>query len=145
MLELTGGEGADKGCECVGYQCHDHHGNEVPNFTMNNHVAPVRPTGQTGVVGVFVPSDPGGSDELIKEGKIAFDMGLFFMKGQSVGTGQADVKRYDRQLMRLIHLGKAKPSFIVSHHLHLDEAPDAYRRFDDRDQGWTKVVLKPAA
>jgi len=24
------------------------------------------------------------------------------------------------------------------------EAPDAYRHFDNRDQGWTKVVLHPA-
>ena len=27
------------GCECVGYQCHDHHGHERPNLTMNNLVA----------------------------------------------------------------------------------------------------------
>jgi threonine dehydrogenase-like Zn-dependent dehydrogenase len=35
------------------------------------------------------------------------------------------------------------PSFLVSHELPLDEAPDAYRHFDARDDGWTKVVLKP--
>jgi glutathione-independent formaldehyde dehydrogenase len=31
VMELTGGQGADRGCECVGYQCCDHHGYEVPN------------------------------------------------------------------------------------------------------------------
>jgi len=62
-----------------------------------------------------------------------------------MGTGQAPVKAYNRQLCRLIHVGRAKPSFLVSHELPLDQAPDAYGHFDARDDGWTKVVLKPAA
>jgi glutathione-independent formaldehyde dehydrogenase len=41
--------------------------------------------------------------------------------------------------------GRAKPSFIVSHELALDKAPEAYKHFDARDDGWTKAVLKPAA
>ena len=40
--------------------------------------------------------------------------------------------------------GKAEPSFIVSHELPLDQAPEAYEHFDNRDDGWTKVVLHPA-
>ena len=34
-------------------------------------------------------------------------------------------------------------SLIVSHELPLDQAPDAYRNFDQRADGWTKVLLKP--
>ena len=45
--------------------------------------------------------------------------------------------------MNLIHAGKAKPSFIVSHELPLEQAPDGYRNFDARKDGWTKVLLKP--
>ena len=45
----------------------------------------------------------------------------------------------------LIHAGRAKPSWIVSHELSLDEAPEAYKHFDERDQGWTKVILHPGA
>lgn len=60
-----------------------------------------------------------------------------------MGTGQANVKHYNRALRDLIHEGKATPSWIVSHEVGLDDAPDAYRHFDDRDDGWTKVVLKP--
>ena len=143
IMELTGGEGADRGCECVGWQAHDPQGHEVPNLTMNNLVGSVRPTGSIGVIGVFVPEDPGGPDELSKEGQIAFDMGLFFQKGLKMGSGQANVKAYNRELMRLINLGKAKPSFLVSHELSLEAAPDAYKHFDNREDGWTKVVLKP--
>ena len=145
VLEQTGGEGADRGCECVGYQCHDHKGHEVPNLTMNNLVRSVRPTGSIGVVGVFVPEDPGAHDKLAKKGQLAFDFGLFWFKGQRMATGQANVKAYNRQLRDLIHSGRATPSFIVSHKLPLKSAPDAYEHFDAREAGWTKVVLKPAA
>jgi len=55
------------------------------------------------------------------------------------------VKAYDRELRDLICAGRAKPSFIVSHRLGLDAAPDADAHFDARDDGWTKVILKIAA
>jgi hypothetical protein len=58
-------------------------------------------------------------------------------------TGQAPVIAYNRYLCRLINEGRAKPSFIVSHQLSLDEAPEAYQHFDAREHGWTKVILKP--
>jgi glutathione-independent formaldehyde dehydrogenase len=145
ILDLTDGQGADRGCECVGYQCCDHKGHEVPNLTMNNLVQTVRPTGGIGVVGVFVAEDPGAKDKLAKHGQIAFDFGQFWMKGQHIATGQANVKAYNRKLRDLIAAGKAVPSFIVSHELPLTKAPEAYQHFDERKNGWTKVVLKPAA
>lgn len=143
ILDLTGGEGADRGCECVGYQCHDPAGHEIPNATMNDLVKSVRATGGLGVVGVFMPEDPGGANELAKKGEIAFDFGAYWNKGLSMGCGQCSVKKYNRYLSRLIEQDKAQPSFILSHECTLDEAPDAYRHFDAREQGWTKVVLKP--
>ena len=145
VLQHTGGAGADRGCECVGYQAHDPAGKEHPGMTMNDLVKSVKFTGGIGVVGVYEPQDPGGADKLAKEGEFAFDWGLFWFKGQHIGTGQANVKHYNRQLRNLIRTGRAKPSWIVSHHLALDEAPNAYKHFDDRDDGWTKVVLRPAA
>ncbi len=143
VLAQTDGKGADKGCECVGYQAHDPQGLEHPNMTMNNLVRSVRFTGGIGVVGVFLPYDPGGPDQLSKQGEIVFDWGLLWFKGQRIGTGQANVKAYNRHLRDLIHVGKARPSFIVSHKLSLRDAPEAYQHFDARDFGWTKVVLKP--
>jgi glutathione-independent formaldehyde dehydrogenase len=143
ILDMTDGKGADCGCECVGYQCCDKHGKEVPNLTMNNLVQTVKATGGIGVVGVFLPQDPGAHDALAKEGKLAFDFGNFWFKGQRIGTGQANVKHYNRYLAKLIHAGKAKPSTIISHELSLGEAPKAYEQFDKRAEGWTKVVLKP--
>ena len=143
IMELTGGKGADCGCECVGYQCCNMHGKEVPNLTMNNLVQTVKPTGGIGVVGVFIPEDPGAQDKLAKQGQLAFDFGQFWFKGQRIATGQANVKAYNRMLSRLIEHDKVKPSWIVSHELPLAEAPKAYENFDKRKDGWTKVVLKP--
>lgn len=58
----------------------------------------MRPTGTIGVVGVFVPEDPGADDDLAKKGQLAFDFGKFFFKGQTIGTGQTNVKNYNRHL-----------------------------------------------
>lgn len=145
VLDLTMGLGADNGCECVGYQAHDPDGTEQPNLTLNRLVQSVRFTGNIGVVGVYVPQDPGGPDELAKQGVIPFDYGQFWFRGQAMGTGQCPVKRYNRPLRDLIAGGKATPSWIVSHELSLEEAPQAYEHFDARDEGWTKVVLHPDA
>jgi glutathione-independent formaldehyde dehydrogenase len=51
----------------------------------------VRSSGGIGVVGVYVPEDPGAANDLAKEGRIAWQYGQFFTKGQSMGTGQAPV------------------------------------------------------
>lgn len=143
ILELTGGKGADRGCECVGYQCCNMHREKVPNRTMNNLAATVTATGRIGVVGVFVPEDPNAEDKLQKRGRMAFDFGAYWLKGQSMGTGQANVKAYNRLLSRLIENDKVKPAWIVSHELPLEKAAEAYENFDQRKKGWTKVVLKP--
>ncbi len=70
-------------------------------------------------------------------------MGTFWFSGQRMGTGQANVKAYNRYLAELIARDEAKPSWIVSHELSLDEVPAAYENFDSRVNGWTKVALKP--
>ena len=143
VMEQTNGLGADRGAECVGYQAHDPQGHENNSLTLNDLVQSVRFTGGIGTVGVYVPEDPGGPDDLAKHGKARFDFGEFWFKGQAMGTGQCPVKRYNRYLRSLIHEGKVTPSWIVSHDLPLDQAPEAYKHFDARDEGWTKVVLHP--
>lgn len=143
ILHLTNGRGTDCGCECVGYQCCDRHGHEDNSVTMNALVESTKATGALGVVGVFIPQDPGAPDEMQKQGKMPFDFGKYWFKGQSMGTGQANVKAYNRQLSRLIQHDIARPSQIISHRLSLDEAPQGYEHFDNRDGGWTKVILKP--
>jgi glutathione-independent formaldehyde dehydrogenase len=144
ILDLTDGRGADRGVEAVGYQAHDAAGEEHPELVLDNLVKVVRSTGGIGVVGVYVAADPGVPDSA-NAGRIGWDYGTFFTKGQTMGTGQAPVKRYNRQLRDLILTGAANPSFLVSHEVPLVDAVEAYDKFDRRVDGYTKVLLKPNA
>lgn len=143
ILEETRGGGVDKGVEAVGYQAHDPNGQEQPELVLDNLAKVVRSTGAIGVVGVYPPHDPGAATESAKQGRIGWNYGTFVSKGHRMGTGQTPVKRYNRQLRDLIVAGRARPSFIVSHEVPLDYAPVAYQKFDNRVDGWTKVLLHP--
>ena len=152
IKDQHGGEGVDKGVDAVGYQAIDSDkegdsdydpARENPAIVLNNLIQTVRPTGQLGIVGLYVPSDPGAPDEMAAEGRLGIDFGKLFEKGQKLGTGQCDVKSYNRRLRDMIIEGRADPSFYVSHRESLDDAPEMYERFDDREEGVTKVLLEP--
>lgn len=146
IKEQTGGVGTDKGVDAVGYQATattpgDTH--EEPATVLNALVGTVRPTGALGVPGLYVPADPGAPNEQAGHGMLLVAIGKLFEKGLRMGTGQCNVKRYNRQLRDLIIEGRAKPSFVVSHELGLDQASPAYDKFDKRIEGYTKVILHP--
>jgi threonine dehydrogenase-like Zn-dependent dehydrogenase len=70
-------------------------------------------------------------------------MGAAFSKGLTFRMGQTHMQRYLRPLYKRIVNGEIDPSFVVTHRLSLDEAPEAYRTFRDKHDGCIKVVLKP--
>ena len=146
IKDQTRGAGTDKGVDAVGYQASAQAGRrEEPARVLNQLVQTVRPAGALGVPGLYVPSDPGGVNEHARQGLLLVAIGTLFEKGLRVGTGQANVKRYNRQLRDLITEGRATPSFVVSHELPLEQAPAAYQKFDQRVEGYLKVILKPGA
>lgn len=57
--------------------------------------------------------------------------------------GRDDDKRWNRKLRDMIITGAARPSQIISHRLLLDDAPDAFEKFDAREDGYIKVMLRP--
>jgi glutathione-independent formaldehyde dehydrogenase len=144
IMDATHGRGTDRGIEAVGYQAHDPAGDEHPEMVLDGLIKSVRTTGGIGVVGVYVPSDPQAAGQGAQQGRIGFDYGTFFQKGQAMGSGQCPVKQYNEQLRDLIVAGRATPSMLVSHELPLTEAPGAYEKFDQRVDGFTKVLLHPA-
>ncbi len=146
-----GGE-VDKGVDAVGYQAIDpkKEGEEAydparenPAIVLNNLIRSVKPTGELGIPGLYVPEDPGAPDEMAAQGRLGIDFGLLFEKGQALATGQCNVKQYNRQLRDLIIEGRADPSWVVSHRVKLENAPEMYRKFDNREEGVTKVLLEP--
>lgn len=70
-------------------------------------------------------------------------IGAAFNKGLTLKMGQTHVQKYLRPLLSKIEEGAIDPSFVISHSLHLDEAPDAYEHFGKQEDGYIKVVLKP--
>jgi threonine dehydrogenase-like Zn-dependent dehydrogenase len=49
------------------------------------------------------------------------------------------------ELIRLVRTGALRPSSILTQSVSLSGAVDAYRAFDRREPGWTKVKLQPVA
>jgi len=150
IKDLRGGNGVDKGIDAVGYQATKAGSSavggeqdEAPNIVLNQLIDVVNPTGALGIPGLYVPSDPGGVDENAKRGALSINFGRLFEKGLRLGTGQCNVKQYNAYLRDLIIAGRAKPSFLVSHQVPLDQAPQAYTKFDRREDGYTKVILQP--
>ncbi len=150
IKDIRNDSGVDKGIDAVGYQAAAQGSSaaggeqdEIPNVVLNQMIDVVKPTGAMGIPGLYVPSDPGGVNESAKKGQLLMSFGRLFEKGLRLGTGQCNVKRYNAYLRDLIAAGKASPSFVVSHEISLDEAPDAYQKFDQRVDGYTKVILNP--
>merc|ERR1711939_244782 len=144
IIKDNGGEMVDRAVDAVGYQAVDKGGQkEKPNVVLDNLIRVTRPCGGLGIPGLYVPSDPGAPDEQSGQGQILISFGKLFEKGLKLGTGQCNVKAYNRYLRDLSISGRAKPSFVVSHEVGIDDAVDAYEKFDKRIDGYTKVLLHP--
>jgi glutathione-independent formaldehyde dehydrogenase len=135
------------GIDAVGYQAKDFDDprDEDPTSVTEQLADVINPTGALGIIGVFLPEDPGGKDKAAKRGEYRLPWGQLWSKGIQLGMGQTPVKSYSLLLRDLIIAGRAKPSFIVSRRIPLEEAPDAYARFDRREPGYTKVLIRPGA
>jgi len=144
QIEKLNGGLVDRAVDAVGYQAVGASGDkEEPNAVLSAMIKVVRPTGGLGIPGLYVPSDPGAPDSKAALGEIILPFGKLFEKGISLGTGQCNVKKINRQLRDLIISGAAKPSFVVSHNCALDHAVEAYDKFDKRIDGYTKVLFHP--
>lgn len=140
-------DGVMCGVEAVGFQAVDwaEPGSERPNRVIEDLIRLVNPTGHIGIVGLYVPEDPGGKNPHAKKGEIQISFGKLWEKGISFGTGQTPVMRYGGRLRDLVTSGRARPSQVVTHRLPLEAAPDAYAKLDKREDGFAKVILEPAA
>ncbi len=145
LKELTGGRGPDACIECVGLEAHHSHPlvhgydrvkqaarleTERPH-ALREAILSCRNGGTVSIMGVY-----GGFMD-------KFPIGSLMNRGLTIKTGQAHVQRYLRPLLQRIENGEIDPSFIISHHLPLDEAPRGYEMFKHKHDNCTKVVLKP--
>lgn len=70
-------------------------------------------------------------------------MGTAFAKGLTMRMGQTHVHRYLKPLLERVENGDIDPTFVITHRLPLDEAPQAYKTFLEKKDNCIKVVLKP--
>ncbi len=72
-----------------------------------------------------------------------FPIGAVMNKALTLRSGQTHMHRYMRPLLERIERGEIDPSFVITHRLPLDRAPEAYRTFRDKQDGCIKVVMTP--
>lgn len=53
------------------------------------------------------------------------------------------MQHYNKMLLEKIEASEIDLSFIITHRVKLDDAPEAYKTFRDKEDGCIKVVLKP--
>jgi len=73
-----------------------------------------------------------------------FPLGAIVQKGVFLkGASMVPVQKYWKDIMKLIDKEKVDPSFLVTHRMDLNEAPEAFRIYDDKQEQSLKVVLHP--
>lgn len=120
VRELTGGRGADVVLEAVG-----------ADATIALALSLVRQAGRVSVVGVN------------QNMSFAFPMALAQVKEVEFHIGLCSVQYELPTLLALTVAGRMRPETVISHRLGLSDGPEAYRIFDSRAGGVSKVVLDP--
>jgi threonine dehydrogenase-like Zn-dependent dehydrogenase len=72
-----------------------------------------------------------------------FPMGAIVNRSLTIKSGQTHVHRYMQPLLNRIERGDIDPSFVISHRMRLDDAPEMYQVFNNKEDECMKVVLRP--
>jgi threonine dehydrogenase-like Zn-dependent dehydrogenase len=70
-------------------------------------------------------------------------MGSAINRGLTFRMAQTPVQYYLPKLLARVEAGEIDPSFVITHHATLEQGPDMYKTFRDKEDGCVKVVLKP--
>src|SRR5438094_3768718 len=137
--------GVNCGIDAIGFQARDRADptREKPDQVIHDLARLINPNGRLAIIGVFLPNDAKPVGEIEKRGDLTVPWQTLFRKGITIGMGRDPDERYNTQLRDLIIAGRAKPSQIVSHRLPLSQAPEAFQKFDQRIDGYLKVILDP--
>jgi threonine dehydrogenase-like Zn-dependent dehydrogenase len=144
LYEMTGGIGPDACIDAVGMESHgmsadnilDHV--KVKTFMATDRVHALRQVilatrkgGRVSIPGVY----GGVADK--------FPIGALMEKGLTIKSGQTHVQKFSQHLLDLVLQDKLDTTFLISHRLDLEDAPDGYANFKEKQNEYTKVVLKP--
>lgn len=146
LKDLTGGVGPDSCIDAVGLEAHSTELQGVYDVVKNallletdrpavlrQAIQAVRKGGTVSIPGVY-----GGLLD-----KIPF--GAAFGKGITMKMGQTNMHNYMKPLLERIEKGQIDPSYIISHRITLEDAPEMYRVWRDKKDRVTKIVIDPWA
>lgn len=145
LNDLTKGRGPEKCIDCVGMEAHV--GRSIDSMYDRAKQAVMAESDRPHVLremiyvcrGAGTLSIPGVYGGLVD--KIPFGMAM--NKGLTIRTGQTHVNRWTVDLLRRIEEGQIDPSFVITHSMGLDDGPQMYKTFRDKEDGCIKVVLRP--
>jgi len=143
LKDLTAGRGPDACIDAVGLEAHSDLGplqvyDRVKQAVraetdrgpaLREAIIACRNGGTVSVIGVY-----GGLMD-------KFPVGSWMNRSITMKTGQCHVQRYTRPLLERIERGEIDPSFVISHRLPLEEAPQGYETFKHKQDDCVKVVL----
>ena len=145
LRELTGGQGPDACIDAVGLESHgttldawyDRAKTSMYLATDRPHalrqaINACRKGGTVSIPGVY----GGWLDK--------FPLGAAFAKGLTLKMGQTHMHRYMPRLLQHIERGDIDPSFIITHRVGLDDAPEMYQTFREKEDSCIKVVMTPS-
>ena len=144
LRDMTGGLGPDACIDAVGMEAHGSHIDywydkaKTMTFMATDRASSLRQAIHCCRKGgiVSIPGVYGGFIDKVP-------MGAAFNKGLTLKMGQTHVHRYLPRLLQHIEKGDIDPSFVVTHTVPIDDAPEMYKTFRDKKDGCIKVVLKP--
>src|SRR5947209_1368681 len=144
LKEMTGGRGPDACIDAVGLEAHTpgligayDRAKQMARLETDRPIAlreaimACRNGGTVSVIGVY-----GGFID-------KFPAGSMMNRSITIKTGQCHVQRYLKPLLQRIQNGEIDPSFVITHRLALDQAPEGYKMFRDKQDNCEKIVLKP--
>jgi threonine dehydrogenase-like Zn-dependent dehydrogenase len=142
--EITSGLGPDACIDAVGMEAH--------GLTMDNVVDTMKTTTKLGTdrphvlreaamacrkAGTLsIPGVYGGMGD-------AIPLGAIMQKGLTIRTGQTHVQKYSKTLLKLILQNRIDTTFLISHRLGLEDGAEGYKNFKEKQDEYTKVVLRP--
>lgn len=145
LRELTGGRGPDSCIDAVGLEAHGA-GSIGARYDRAKQVAWMATDRLQALRQAITSCRAGGTVSIpgVYGGFVdKLPLGAAFAKGLTLRMGQTHVHRYMRPLLDRIVAGQINPGFVISHRVALAAAPDAYATFRNKEDGCTKVVMRP--
>jgi threonine dehydrogenase-like Zn-dependent dehydrogenase len=144
LMQVTGGRGPDACMDAVGLEAHTpgplYYYDRLKQALMLESDRPMvlreailacRNGGTISIPGVY----GGFIDKL--------PMGAMMNKGLTIKTGQTHCQHYFTPLLQRIANGEIDPSFVVTHRIKLEDAPQGYEMFLHKEDGCIKIVMRP--